>query len=589
MTTLIPKFQQTGTGAVNRAINLKLAEIVSVKDFGAVGDGIADDTVAIQAAIDFTQNYPQMATTVLFPECSDFYRITNTINIGIFSVSANNNVNGFAFAKYGLTLDFNGQMIRWDGADQPGSTIVIKTDTVGTYPLITDDQPMFSVVAAKRFTVRNGHLNGLSVDGLRRAYSCIWTQGNGNEHRYENLTSSGARIGHRTGCSWDLVNSTAYWGYADSPYYKANVYNAPAVGGWQIDTQSYTVVSFSGTLAHFSCESAQNLGVTINSALFGNDGDSGPYGFILAGGRITCNGVGFLRASTYDIWMPFGTNSFTATEHHSESAATVKIRTSTNADSPNITLINSDAPDITLAGGGACLSIIDSKGVAVRRNDINAVANISIVNSIITSISVLNTGARTNVNINLLNSTLLGAVLTGATATNSYFTANNCSPITNLPIQAGFFDTVYESFNGQTHICKNRIALPHNTATIVGSIDTTVVLVNSSGTCLLRVNYSAPYSSAASIGVFGLYSFAYTKDSGGVITLSAVSVINEIKALDGYSAFTPTVTIGLNVGAVEISITQTNNLTLNSFADLQAEVFVGGNSQLATIPVWTPA
>lgn len=109
MTTLIPKFDLknggiTPTGAVNRAINLKLAETASVKDFGAVGDGVTDDLSAFVNAL-------AAAKSVFIP--AGTYYLSDTLTVtenilygegqGVFYNDASTRLI-FAAGKSGLNL-----------------------------------------------------------------------------------------------------------------------------------------------------------------------------------------------------------------------------------------------------------------------------------------------------------------------------------------------------------------------------------------------------------------------------------------------------------------------------------------------------
>jgi len=87
MTTLIPKVDlKNGTsvpvGAINRPINEKLAEWVSVKDFGATGDGTTDDTVALQNAINYAA-----ANGFYLTVPYGTYKITSTLDLKAKQVS----------------------------------------------------------------------------------------------------------------------------------------------------------------------------------------------------------------------------------------------------------------------------------------------------------------------------------------------------------------------------------------------------------------------------------------------------------------------------------------------------------------------
>jgi hypothetical protein len=66
------QFIQTGTGATTRSVQSKLRDFISVKDFGAIGNGVVDDTVAFQNALTANKN-------IYVPAGS--YKITSVLTV----------------------------------------------------------------------------------------------------------------------------------------------------------------------------------------------------------------------------------------------------------------------------------------------------------------------------------------------------------------------------------------------------------------------------------------------------------------------------------------------------------------------------
>jgi hypothetical protein len=109
-------FIQVGSGAVQRTVESKLQDVVSVKDFGAVGDGVADDTAAIQAAI--TTSLNRYNQTVFFP-CG-VYKVTSLITItqGVMLMGEGSQGSN---SGYGTTVvhHSNGGLFLWNGNGTP--------------------------------------------------------------------------------------------------------------------------------------------------------------------------------------------------------------------------------------------------------------------------------------------------------------------------------------------------------------------------------------------------------------------------------------------------------------------------------------
>jgi hypothetical protein len=114
----------TGTAQLSRTVQAKLQEYVSVKDFGAVGDGSTNDTAAIQACLN------SGATTITFPPGT--YLVTSTLTVpGSITIYFNQTVIQGHFSNYLMKLlaagaqTFIGELQLQDSTNITSSSSVI--------------------------------------------------------------------------------------------------------------------------------------------------------------------------------------------------------------------------------------------------------------------------------------------------------------------------------------------------------------------------------------------------------------------------------------------------------------------------------
>ena len=157
----------TWTGAVNRTVNSRLGDVVSVKDFGAVGNGVTDDTAAFNLAIAYanakggTDRTNVVGTTIFIPQGR--YPIGQLDPITVSQVQFKG---GGHLAGTVLLHSFNGATFRWTGP--VGQTIVggglsdvrheyLTAPTSGTAACIVE------VARANTLDFSNWHMHNVAI------------------------------------------------------------------------------------------------------------------------------------------------------------------------------------------------------------------------------------------------------------------------------------------------------------------------------------------------------------------------------------------------------------------------------------------
>lgn len=176
-------YTPAGTGAVATTVQSKLRESVSVKDFGAVGDGVTDDSAAVQAAVTYASS---SGLTLVFPAAT--YFLSSQI-----TATRAGQYNDWKIEGYGAVLLTSGAIsaLKISTSQTPYQTIIegLSVNHRGNATATA----AFELQNTTHVTLRNCTVE---AHGVGAGYAAVWLH---------NGTASDAN----TGCFWTTVENIA--------------------------------------------------------------------------------------------------------------------------------------------------------------------------------------------------------------------------------------------------------------------------------------------------------------------------------------------------------------------------------------------
>lgn len=160
-------FIHSGTGASERSVQAKLRDVVHIKDFGAVCDGVTDDTAAVTAAIAALSN----GGTLLY---SGTPLITSTITVNKRikivadgALGINSSARPASYFIKDSSLSGPALLFSTSGVQAEGGGIVCEASNTGAGLVIRNNS-----CAARDFYVENAQTYGIHVDHASAGDNC---------------------------------------------------------------------------------------------------------------------------------------------------------------------------------------------------------------------------------------------------------------------------------------------------------------------------------------------------------------------------------------------------------------------------------